>query len=375
MRLGDLVEIRKGKKPASITAEPSVGCRRLIQIDDLRPGASPKYCPEAADEVAALETDVLIAWDGANAGTSSFGLSGVIGSTLAMLRPVTSTVFTPYLGHFVRANEGHLRSRCKGATVPHIDSQVLQTLDMPLPPLDEQRRIAEILDKADALRAKRRAALARLDTLTQAIFLEMFGDPIANGKQWPNPTVGGALAFQQYGPRFYNESYSEEGVRIVRITDLSETGSLDFGSMPRIKVSEADREKYLLRPGDLIFARTGATVGKIALIEADSPPCIAGAYFITMRFRPSVHPVYARAVLSSRSVREIVVKRSRQAAQQNFSGPGLRRLPMPCPPMSLQREFAHRIDAIKQLRTAALAGLGESEGLFSCLQQRAFNAK
>ena len=61
---------------------------------------------------------------------------------------------------------------------------------IPLPPLAEQRRIAEILDKADALRAKRRAALAQLDTLTQSIFLDMFGDPAMNPKDWPTETIG-----------------------------------------------------------------------------------------------------------------------------------------------------------------------------------------
>jgi type I restriction enzyme S subunit len=137
MRLGELIEIRKGKKPDLVASEPKHSFRRLIQIDDLRPGASLKYCPPASDEVVALQTDVLIAWDGANAGTSSFGLSGVIGSTLAVLRPTSADIFTPYLGHFLRAREGYLRSRCKGATVPHIDGKSLEGLDLTLPPLPE----------------------------------------------------------------------------------------------------------------------------------------------------------------------------------------------------------------------------------------------
>jgi type I restriction enzyme S subunit len=155
-----LVSIRKGKKPESILDTPSPGYRRLIQIDDLRAGATAKFCPPARDEQVATPADVVIAWDGANAGTSSFGLSGVIGSTLAVLRPKNGGLITPYLGHFVRANREYLRKQCKGATVPHIDGSILENLDLPMLPIDEQRRIAAILDKTDEFRSKRRASLA-----------------------------------------------------------------------------------------------------------------------------------------------------------------------------------------------------------------------
>jgi type I restriction enzyme S subunit len=245
-------------------------------------------------------------------------------------------------------------------------------IKIPLPHLAEQRRIADTLDRAEALRAKRSAALGQLDTLILTIFLDLFGDPVANPKGWPNPTLGGLLTFQQYGPRFYNESYSADGMRIVRITDLDEAGSLNFSEMPRLAVSDEDRKKYALREGDLIFARSGATVGKVALIKRGDPPCIAGAYFITMRFAETVEPIYARSVLTSPSIREIVAKLSRQAAQQNFSGPGLRKLPMPLPPIDLQRDFVRRVAGVDRLKIPHSASLAELDALFVALQHRAF---
>jgi type I restriction enzyme S subunit len=278
-----------------------------------------------------------------------------------------------YLFHFLRTVD--LFSYTSATTVPSLRKSDLERLQVPLPSLPEQRRIAEILDRADALRAKRRAALALLDVLAQSIFFEMFGDPAANPKGWPNPSVGGVLTFQQYGPRFFNEPYSTEGIRIVRITDLDEEGVLDFSSMPMLDIPEEDREKYVLRSGDLIFARSGATVGKTALIQSGSPPCIAGAYFITLRFDSRVDPCYARAVLSSPSIRSIVAIRSRQAAQQNFSGPGLRQLPMPCPPLEMQREFAYRIETIRAMKSTQLASLAMIESLFASLQHRAFRGE
>jgi type I restriction enzyme S subunit len=154
---------------------------------------------------------------------------------------------------------------------------------------------------------------------------------------------------------------------------LDESGALRFADMPRMLVSAQDEAKYALHAGDLIFARTGATVGKVALIGPDDPPCIAGAYFIVMRFDPrQVDPGYALAVLMAPPIRAIVIGRSRQAAQQNFSGPGLRALPMPLPPIELQREFVRRVAAVESLKARNRAALDKLDVLFATLQHRAF---
>ena len=319
--------------------------------------------------------DVLFCVRGATAGRlNTADKEYCIGRGLAAIRAKPGKFDSGFLRYVLANGYARFQSRGVGSTFINISADELAEFPVPALPLSEQRRIAEILDKADVLRAKRSTALAQVDALTQSIFLEVFGDPVANPKRWPNPSVGDVLTFQQYGPRFYNESYSIDGVRIVRITDLSEAGVLDFDSMPRLAVSAEDREKYLLRPGDLLFARSGATVGKTALIQSGSPPCIAGAYFITMRFDRRIDPRYARAVLASPSVRSIVAKRSRQAAQQNFSGPGLRGLPMPCPPIELQHEFARRSEAVDRMKNTQSASLAALDALFVSMQQSALGA-
>jgi len=300
------------------------------------------------------------------------------GGFVSVLRPDRTRVEPRFLFRWFGSDRIQTILRSCGQQTTNISNLNIdrcRNLRLPLPSLAEQRRIAEVLDRAEALRAKRRTALAQLDTLTHAIFTDLFGDPVTNPKRWPDPKLGGLLKFQQYGPRFYNESYSMDGMRIVRITDLNEAGTLDFAEMPRLAVSDADRERYALHPGDLIFARTGATVGKVALIQPDDPPCIAGAYFITMRFAKTLEPVYARAVLMAPSIRAIVAKRSRQVAQQNFSGPGLRQLPMPLPPVELQRDFSRRVAGVEKLKTAHRASLAEMNALFASLQHRAFRGE
>lgn len=251
----------------------------------------------------------------------------------------------------------------------------LRDLTFPSMPLEEQRRIAAVLDQADALRAKRRASLALFDSLSESIFLDMFGDPARNSKGWPSAPIGELLSSLDYGHRFYNESYSEHGTPIVRISDVTPSGELDFEAMPRMQVTAEEHERFVLRVGDLIFARSGATVGKVACIEPNDPVCIAGAYFMILRFVSAIEPLFAKAVLRSTSVQAVIAKQSRQAAQQNFSGPALRRLPMPCPPIGHQKAFVQRLGEAGAQGSRYLESAIELDALFASLQQRAFSGQ
>lgn len=288
------------------------------------------------------------------------------------LVPKSERLHAGYLLHWLRTNRKYLESLGNGATFKEISKATMARIEIPLLPVEEQCRIAVILDKADKLRAKRKEALALLDSMAQSIFVEMFGDPVANPKQWPAGMLADFVSEMQYGPRFYNETYSSNGIRIVRITDLDASGTLDFDAMPKMSIDEEAHGQFILQAGDVIFARTGATVGKVALISESDPPCIAGAYFIRMRFGEKVLPEYALAVLQSKSIQALVAKQSRQAAQQNFSGPGLRRLPMPLPPLHLQTRYKERVESMKKeiaIHRQSMSGLN---AMFESLQHHAF---
>lgn len=311
----------------------------------------------------------------------SLGKVGIAGTYLVTNQQINSLVFDekkvfPRYGyHYCRTLTNLLNHIAPSTTVAIVNKSRFSSLELPLPPLNEQKRIAAILDKADALREKRRQAIAKLDTLLQSIFLDMFGDPVTNPKGWNSSSFGQEVSLLEYGPRFYNESYSPLGVRIVRITDLDSLGNLEFDSMPKMEVSSNDKKRYCLKAGDLVFARTGATVGKAALISEKDPDCIAGAYFIRMQFKETIHPLYARMVIASNSIQAIIATRSRQSAQQNFSGPGIRALPLPLPPKELQSKF-HKIHAaISELANKAKSHLQSADQLFQSLQQRAFNGE
>ncbi len=303
--------------------------------------------------------------------------SGCIHDGWLVLSSRENVVDTDYFYHLLGSNLIYLEfsRRAAGATVKNLNIDLVKEVQVPLPPLAEQQRIAAILDKADALREQRRQSLAKLDTLLQSVFLDMFGDPVTNPKRWPMSSFGEEVSLMEYGPRFYNEAYTPLGTRIVRITDLDGLGNLDFESMPRMDVSNKDKEKYCLRAGELIFARSGATVGKVALIAESDPECIAGAYFIRMRLNANIHPLFARMVLSSKSIQAIITNRSRQSAQQNFSGPGIRSLPLPIPPIETQARFEQIHATISVLAKSEHQHVKVADVLFQSLQQRAFTGE
>lgn len=183
-KLDDLISISKGRKAPEVFDVPTSVAKRYIQINDLRTDDKLTYAEDPSG-VEVVASDLCIAWDGANAGTVGYGLCGYIGSTIARLRPMSGEqIFSPYFGRFLQTKFNFLNGGTTGATIPHVSKYKLLSLEIPLPPLDEQRRIAAILDKADNICRKRKATVCLTEELLRSTFLEMFGDPESNTKGW-----------------------------------------------------------------------------------------------------------------------------------------------------------------------------------------------
>ena len=319
---------------------------------------------------------LLVALYGATVGR--IGILGVEAATnqaICHIIPDESRADRRYLFYALQAQVPFWLSKRVGVGQPNISQGVVRDTRIPLPPMLDQKRIAAILDRADIIRTKQKEVQADFNQLIDSQFLETFGDPLRNPKGWKNGSFDDQLTLVQYGPRFFNEAYSSDGVRIVRITDLDFQGQLDFAAMPLMDVSDKDKTSYCLRTGDLLLARSGATVGKTALIDGESPECIAGAYFIRLRFKNEIRPLFAQMVLRSKPVQRIIAERSRQSAQQNFNGPAIRALPLPVPPIELQDRFVlfhqQAIEIGKRIASAS----DEMNDLFNALVQRSFRGE
>ena len=247
-----LFAIAKGKKCERVEASHL----RYLQIDDLRNNDNIKYTPTGLNHVLCSAKDIIIAWDGANAGTVGYGLEGAIGSTLAKLSPITDKVFSPYAGRFLQSKFRYLRDNCTGATIPHISRPSLLGLKIPLPPMEEQKKVAAILDAADKLRKKDVQLISKYNALSQSLFLEMFGGYIdtdliplkelvkfSQGQQFP-------LEEQLFEPK---DGYS----RFLRITDYTQGDDLRF-------VPDCHGSSHV-KKDDIVIVRYGASAGFVGM--------------------------------------------------------------------------------------------------------------
>ncbi|HKZ02901.1 MAG TPA: restriction endonuclease subunit S, partial [Pyrinomonadaceae bacterium] len=261
------------------------------------------------------------------------------------------------------------------ATMTTIDQQSLASIPIHLPPLAEQRRIAEVLDRAEALRAKRRAALAQLDSLIQSLFLDLFGDLATNSKGWPIRRIGDLLASASYGTSKKSGATGE--FPVLRMNNITRNGEMDFTDLKFMDLAASHRDRYLVRKGDVLFNRTNSAdlVGKTGIFREQESMAYAG-YLIRLRVTKDNDPEFLSAFLNSCYAKQMLRGMCKSIiGMANINATEIQAMRIPQPPLALQREFANRVHAVEKLKTAQRASLAELDALFATLQHRAFRAE
>ncbi len=250
---------------------------------------------------------------------------------------------------------------------------------IPLPTLSEQHRIADVLDRAEALRAKRRVALAALDTLTQSIFLDLFGDPATNPKGWPTWSVGD-LADVQGGLQVSSARRDcPIEVSYLRVANVYR-GFLDLTEIKTLRATKAEVQRTTLVNGDLLIVEGHGNPGEIgrgALWDGSIAGCVHQNHIIRVRFDADrVLPLYGCEYLNSPGGRRHLLRAGNTTSGLNtISVSDVRTAPMLIPPLDRQRDFARRVAAVEKLKAAHRASLAEMDALFASLQHRAFRGE
>lgn len=287
-----------------------------------------------------------------------------------------------YLMHFLRQPEmvELATARSSGANLPRLNAKELERFEIPLPPLPEQRRIAAILDHADALRAKRREAIARLDELSQSIFIDMFGDPVGNPSEWLTFPLGTlSVDGLRNGAYFSKERYSGNGVEMVHMGDVF-YNEVHRGGLRRVSATIDEISRYGVDSTDLLVARRSLNYGgaaKPCLVPGSDEPLLFESSLIRIRpDRCKVTVNYLFHFLNSRSFRmstlpTIVTGTTIFGVSQN----NLAKVLVPVPPMELQQEFGGRLQRIGAVEIDETTSTVALESLFSSLQSRAFRGE
>jgi type I restriction enzyme S subunit len=368
VQLGDIISLSKGKKHEPI----GNGKNRYINIENLHNSANSLFTNEEGTFV--VEDDLIIAWDGANAGKVGVGFVGVIGSTLARMRIKSPDVSPRYLFWYLESINESIKSQRTGATIPHVNGNSLKEIQIPLPPLSTQKRIAEILDAADALRCKDQELLKKYDELAQAIFIDMFGDPVKNEKGWEclvgknyanRISVGVVIKPASFYVKNGVPALRSQNVRPNRITK----DNLVYFSK---ETNETVLYKSRIYTGDVLIVRTGQP-GTSAVVEEEMNGVNCIDMLIVSPKKEIISPYYLAFFLNSDAGKSYISSNQKGQIQQHFNVGDINNFKIPIPPIALQLKFEKILLNIKEQLSFDLSN--GSYDLFNSLIQKAFKGE
>lgn len=278
-----------------------------------------------------------------------------------------------YLCYFLRQPSmiDYASSRAVGINLPRLASSTLAQFRVPLPPLAEQQRIADVLDRAEAVRAKRRAALAQLDSLSQSLFLNRFGDPARNTANLPMITLGQLGEWSSGGtPSRSREDYFTGPIPWFSSGELDNMVVIE--SNEHVSTAAIRETSAKSVPKGALMLGMYDTAALKASIAGTRCSCNQAVAFAT------IDPALAETIFVYFAIvigREHFRRLQRGVRQKNLNLSMIKEISIPYPPLALQREFVQRVHAIGKLRTAYRSSLAEMDALFASLQYRAFRGE
>ena len=266
----------------------------------------------------------------------------------------------------------YVMSSVTGARMPRTDMKALMSLPVPLPPLDEQRRIVGILNRAAKIERLRARAQERLREFVPALFVRMFGDPVENPMGWDVRPLGAFCILTQYGTS-KKATNQADGLPVLRMGNVTYRGDLDCTDLKWVTLSESDVEKHLLRTGDILFNRTNSKelVGKTGIWDGRFE-AVAASYFIRLRVDETcVCPTYVWAFMNSPATKQRLFEAARGAiGQANINAKELKSLLLPIPPIDLQRWYAELVETARAALKNAESGSSDTSALQRSLMSR-----
>jgi len=323
---------------------------------------------------------LLVAMHGATVGrTARLDIDATINQEICHICPDPTRAKAQYVWHALRAKMPELLARRGGGAQPNINQKIIRATKIPLPPLPEQRRIADVLDKADAIRRKREQAIALTEELLRSTFLEMFGDPVTNPKGWEEKPLGKVIERLDAGWSANGDSRprSADEYGVLKISAVT---SGVFRPEKHKAVSSAMASRALVTPrrGDLLLSRanTRELVAATCLVERDEPRLfLPDKIWRIVPFTHAATTSFLRYLMATPRFRARFVRTATgtSGSMLNVSKEKLWALSAPIPPLALQRKFTEIVwtglHSKERQRRARIA----SDTLFASLVDAAFS--
>lgn len=299
-----------------------------------------------------------------------------------ILRPEGNRLDGKYLYYWVRSRAfvTDMMKKVTGANYPAVSDKIIKESKIPLPPLTEQKRIAAILDKADAIRRKRQQAIQLADEFLRAVFLDMFGDPVTNPKGFELRVLSDFYIDYKtgtkcgpFGSALKKEEYTEYGIPVWNMDNINLNG--DFTDYPSLWVSEQKFNElgaYSVRQGDVIISRAG-TVGKMGVVRSQSEQSLISTNLIRVRFGEELLPEYFVALMTYCKGRVGRLKTGPDGAFTHMNTGILNTLEFPYPPVELQKKYLEIRNKVMEMVDDENSSSDQCTVAFRSISQRAFN--
>lgn len=355
----------------------------IVRIQNLNDETKPfNYCDFEVEKRFHVDSgDLLFSWSG-TPGTS-FGAffwnrgKGFLNQHIFRVDIDERYIDKNYLRYAINSKLDLIIDQAHGGVgLKHITKGKLEAVEIPLPSLPEQKRIAAILDKADAIRRKRQQAIQLADDFLRAVFLDMFGDPVTNPKGFPVGTIRDLVDTANYGSSA-KASETEGEFPMLRMGNITYSGAIDFSGLKYVDLSKNEQPKYLVGKGDLLFNRTNSKelVGKTAVYDRDDVAAIAG-YLVRVRMNEKGNSYYVSGYLNSTHGKSTLQSMCKSiVGMANINAQEMQNIQILLPPIEIQNKYAAIFQATKQRLRSQSQSEGNLADLFSALSQKAFRGE
>ena len=363
VRLGDLLQVQNGFAfPSDNFVGPNEGFP-LIRIRDLGTDRTQAgYRGPFRDEFVVYPGDLLIGMDGDFECFRWNGPEALLNQRVCRLRHFSEMLDEGFLFHWIGNALRDIHSKTSFVTVKHISSKQINDLNIPLPPLDEQRRIVGLLDRAAEIRRRADAARAKARAIIPALFLNTFGDPATNPKGWPLAPLGVHADVQGGVQVSAKRVVLPIELPYLRVANVMR-GNLNLSEIKTIRVNAAEARRAALAKGDVLIVEGHGNpneIGRAAIWDGSISHCIHQNHLI--RARPSgctLTPEYLETFLNSEVGRRILIQNGKTTSGLNtISTRNVKEVLLPLPPLPLQTAFAeqvHRLESLAHNLDAAAA--------------------
>ena len=373
-RLGDIATYINGYafKPSdwSDTGLP------IIRIQDLTGNLyqANRYNGEYAPKYEVNDGDVLISW------SASLGIYVWHGEKALLNQHIFKVVFDKteisktFFVHQVENILEKAASEAHGATMKHLTKPVFDALPFYLPPIDEQRKIAAVLDRVSDLIAKRCQQLDKLDLLIKSRFVEMFGNFVYDHNMWKTCLVGDVAVTIDPQPSHRTPPVSADGIPYVGIAECNyETKHIDFGKARKVgrNVLEEHIGRYTLEEGDFIIGKIG-TIGKPFFVPVEQTYTLSANTVLIKPIKEKISSQFLFSIFESEYMDRIIDAEKKSTSQPAFGIQKVRKIEIPLPPLDLQNQFAAFVDQTEKIRTTINRSLEKLETLKKAMTQEYF---